>query len=684
MIDQAVVQNVVETANSQIVEIVSDYVQLKKRGANYFGCCPFHNEKTGSFSVAPAKGFFKCFGCGKTGTAVGFVMEVEHLTFPEAIKHLGKRLGIQVVEKDMTPEDRQMQSERESMMALNEFAVKHFVDNLWNNPDGQAAALTYFRERGFRDDIIRKFELGYAIPKRTALCEAALAMGFKPEYLQKTGLVIFGENNYHADKFAGRVMFPIHNLSGKAVAFGGRLLDPRTKGVTAKYINSPESELYHKSDIVYGLFHAKTAISRQGRCYLVEGYTDVISMHQAGIENVVASCGTALTSNQIRLIKRFAENITVLYDGDEAGIKASAKGIDLILQEGMNVQVLLLPDGEDPDSFARSHTSQECVEYIESHQTDFIHYMAEAKLKDVGNDSNRRAEVINDIMHLVAKVQDRVLREVYVQDCSKLLQISEQTLHEVLQETLVNESNARREAQRKERIRSQYMAARQSAEDSAAGLNLPPSSPEELAQMQSAMGIQPSPATLAPIRPKSQNPFKNEEEQLLRLLIKYPSKPITTESGEQTTVGQLLLDGLDQDSEHYQSVDPLFVKTVDLYRNAENRTTVDTLYFINQPDIEVSTLAARLQQDTQESAFHSKFRTVQKEEEILPQLIDRLRCEFQFKITTNKLKALTNELERLELEGGAEDEIAKVVEDIETWNEIKRSISKDLGNRTVL
>ncbi len=685
MIEQSVVQSVVEAANSQIVDIISDFVQLKRRGANYFGCCPFHNEKTGSFSVAPAKGFYKCFGCGKTGTAVGFVMDLEHLTFPEAIKYLGNRLGIQVVEKNLTNEEKQLQSERESMMALNDFAVKHFEDNLWNDPDGQAVALTYFRERGFRDDTIKKFQLGYSMPKRTALVDAALAVGFKPEYLQKTGLVIFGENNFRADKFAGRVMFPIHNLSGKAVAFGGRLLDKRTKGVTAKYINSPESELYHKSDIVYGLFHAKTAISRLKSCYLVEGYTDVISMHQAGLENVVASCGTALTQSQIRLIKRFTDNITVLYDGDEAGIKASEKGIDLILQEGMNVRVLLLPDGEDPDSFARSHTAEECVEYIESHQTDFIHYMAEAKMKNVGSDATRRAETINEIMRLVSKVQDRVLREVYLQDCSKLLEIDEQTLKEVLQETLVRENNLQRENRRKEQLREQYMAQRQMAEQSAAGLNLPPSSPEELAQMQMAMGVSPNQSTLAPVNAKPKNIFRYEEEQLLRLLVKYANFPIKLDTGDSILAGDLLLIELDKDEKFYQSIDPVFMKVIDSFRSAPDHSKIDSAFFINSTDIEIGSLAARLlQQDTTESTYHAKFRTIQSEEELLPEIIERLFNELRFKITTASLDSLSAQLAQLERDGASDDDLEKVQIEMQEWNTLKRHYSQLLGNRSVI
>lgn len=424
MIDQHTVDRIIEAAN--IVEVVSDFVTLRRRGANYVGLCPFHDEKTPSFSVSPARGICKCFSCGKGGNSVHFVMEHEQITFYEALKYLARKYNIEIQEKQLTEEEKQRKTDRESMLIVNEYAQKFFTTNLLENAEGRSIGLTYFRERGFGEDIINKFGLGYSPEKRDALAQDAIKRGYKKEYLVKTGLCLETQQGALYDRYKGRVIFPIHSLSGKVIAFGGRILRKDEK--SAKYVNSPESEVYRKSDVLYGIYHAKQAIVKNDFCYLVEGYTDVLSMHQAGIENVVASSGTSLTPGQIRLIHRFTNNITVLYDGDAAGIKASLRGIDLILQEGMNIKVVLLPDGDDPDSFSKKQSAADFTEYIKAHETDFIRFKTNLLLQGAGNDPIKRATLIGDIVQSISIIPDTILRSVYVQDCSRLLNVDEQML----------------------------------------------------------------------------------------------------------------------------------------------------------------------------------------------------------------------------------------------------------------
>ena len=392
MIDQATIDRILDAA--QIVDVVSEFVTLRKRGVNYIGLCPFHNEKTPSFSVSPSKGVCKCFSCGKGGNVIHFIMEHEQLSYYEALKWLARKYNIEIKERELTNEEKQANSLRESLFVVNQFASEYFQDILYNHIDGQRIGMTYLRGRGFRDDIIKKFQLGYSTESRDALAKAALQKGYKEDFLIKTGLCYKKDDGTLRDRFWGRVIFPVHTISGKVVAFGGRVLSAATKNVQMKYVNSPESEIYHKSKELYGIYFAKQAIVRQDRCFLVEGYTDVISMHQSGIENVVASSGTALTSDQIRLIHRFTNNITVLYDGDGAGIKASIRGIDMLLEEGMNVKVCLLPDGDDPDSFARKHNATDYQAYINAHEVDFIRFKTNLLLEEAGKDPHPRMQPV--------------------------------------------------------------------------------------------------------------------------------------------------------------------------------------------------------------------------------------------------------------------------------------------------
>lgn len=421
MIDKETVERILDTAD--IVEVVSDFVHLRRRGANYIGLCPFHNEKTPSFSVSRAKGICKCFSCGKGGSAVNFIMEHEQISYYEALKYLAKKYNIEIKERELTDQEKASQSERENMLLINEFALQHFEKNLFETQEGRNIGLSYFYERGFNDSIIKKFHLGYSIDSRTELYDTIKKDGFNPKFAIETGLCIENERGIY-DRYKGRVMFPVFNVAGKVVAFGGRTL----KKDHAKYVNSPESIIYKKSYELYGLFQAKQAIVKQDKCYLVEGYTDVLSMHQSGVENVVASSGTSLTEGQIRLIHRFTNNITVLYDGDAAGIKASLRGIDLLLAEGLNVKVLLLPDGDDPDSYAQKHNATEFQEYISSHETDFIQFKTRILLDGIENDPIKKAAAITDIVKSISVIPSEITRAVYVKECSTHFGIEEKVL----------------------------------------------------------------------------------------------------------------------------------------------------------------------------------------------------------------------------------------------------------------
>ena len=448
MIPQETVNKILDAA--QIVDVVGDFVTLKKRGANHIACCPFHNEKTPSFSVSPSKGIYKCFGCGKSGTAVGFVMEHENMSYTEALKYLAKKYHIEVVEKEETAEEIAKKQRHESLYLVSDFAGKLFQDSL-NTPEGQNIAYQYFKSRGLEDETIRKYGLGRSPLSRKAFSETARAAGYKEEFMVETGLSIKYDDGRLVDRFYDRVIFPIHSVSGRIIAFGGRTL--RTDKTVAKYVNSPETEIYVKSKSLYGIYFAKNEISRQDNCILVEGYLDVLSMHQLGIRNVVASSGTSLTVDQIRLIRKFTNNITIIYDGDGAGIKAALRGIGLVLKEGMNVKVVLLPDGQDPDDFARRHTLEEVREHIEAHQQDFINFKTDLLLDEAGNDPIKRANLINDIADTIALIPDAVIRAVYVRTCADKFEIDEQILTDRVsrsrtQSILEDEKQKEREKQR--------------------------------------------------------------------------------------------------------------------------------------------------------------------------------------------------------------------------------------------
>ena len=425
MIDRLTVEKIKDAAN--IVDVVSEFVSLRRSGANYKGLCPFHNERTPSFFVSPSRGICHCFSCGRGGTPINFIMEHEQMTYVEALRWLARKYNIEIKERELTDKERQEQSERDSMFIVNEWAADYFKQILLESEGGNSIGLQYFRSRGFRDDIISKFHLGYDVQDRHKLAREAQAKGYQLDFLLKTGICYKNDRSEYIDRYAGRVIFPWLSVSGKIVGFGGRLLDSRTKGVAQKYVNSPDSEIYHKDQLLYGIYQAKKAISREDRVYMVEGYTDVISMHQCGIENVVANSGTALSVHQIRMLHRFTSNITLLYDGDAAGIHAALRGTDMILAEGMNIKVLILPDGDDPDSFARKHSSADFKQYIEDHQVDFIQFKTNLMLNGV-TDPAKRSEAINSIVQSIAVVPNQILRDTYIHDCAQRLNIAESTL----------------------------------------------------------------------------------------------------------------------------------------------------------------------------------------------------------------------------------------------------------------
>lgn len=577
MIDRQTVARILDAA--RIEDVVGDFVTLKRRGVNYIGLCPFHDEKTGSFIVSPAKGIYKCFGCGKAGSPVNFIMEHEQMTYVEALRYLARKYRIEIVETELTEEERQHQSDRESMFALNTWAAVYFTDKLNNTPDGEAIGLAYFRERGFTDETVRKFALGYCpdTPGHTSL--DALRAGYKAEFIEKTGIGIPHDNGIWYDRFRGRVIFPVHTLSGKIVAFGGRVLKKTDK--TAKYVNSPESEIYHKSNELYGIYHAKQSIVKADRCILVEGYTDVISMHQAGVTNVVASSGTSLTPGQIRLIHRFTPNITVIYDGDAAGIKASIRGIDLLLEEGMNVKVVLLPDGEDPDSFARSHDASEFIDFIDKKQVDFIQFKIRLLIQDVGNDPIRRAAMISDVTRSVALIPDNIIRSVYIHETATALNIDENIIAAEVRKILYD----KRQKELARKSNGDFTPYRYSAEPH-------PTDPAYRDNPNPQSETQPATTDTA-ARPATETPYDQYERNILHYLVRHGEELLDQQpDGTSTTVAQYIADSLSELDPAFHN--PLHARIFDIARHTTFAGTKARNLFRDYPDPEISALAAEL------------------------------------------------------------------------------------------
>ena len=643
MIDRETVERIKSAAN--IVDVVSEFVTLRRSGSNYKGLCPFHNEKTPSFIVSPARGTCHCFGCGKGGDSVSFIMEHEQMTYPEALRWLAKKYHIEIHERELTDGERQAQSERESMYIVNEWAGKYFQDLLHNDPDGIAIGMQYFRSRGFRDDVIRTFQLGYDLPDRQALAHKALQKGYKEEFLLKTGICYKNDRGELIDRYAGRVVFPWIGVSGKVVGFTARVLDSRTKGVNQKYVNSPDSEIYHKTNELYGIYQAKRAIAKEDRVYMVEGQADVISMYQCGIENVVANSGTALTLPQIHLLHRFTNNITLLYDGDAAGIHAAIRGTDMLLAEGMNLRILLLPDNDDPDSFARKHTAEDFRKYIEENQTDFIQFKTDLLLKNE-RDPQKRSEAINSIVASIATIPNQTLRDIYLHDCAERIGINEATL--------INQMN--------QYIRQQRGLPGQRPDDNPGSRPQPlPPTPQEQQKMQES----------------------KVEAMIVREVIKWGDVVIfdNVQDDEGNTfsfnVAQYVHYNLTADDLQMQS--PIYNRII---AEANEQSTQDGFkaepYFVHHPDIDVSRVAMQL---TAEHFVLSESQQVKVTPDTIRRNVMHLLLDFRLDIVAQRMKDLKTQIAGA---GNDRERLLELMAQFKDCQLIRNQLAKQVGHDVIL
>jgi DNA primase len=640
MIDRETIDKIMDATN--IVDVVSEFVTLKKAGVNYKGLCPFHDDKTPSFMVSPTKQICKCFSCGEGGTAINFLMKHEQITYPEALRWLAKKYNIEIQEKELTDEEKQEQSDRESMFIVNEWAMNYFKDVLNNDPDGVAIGRQYFRSRGIRDDIVEKFNLGFSLSKRDALDLAAKKAGYKEEFLIKTGLCIKGEKGVY-DRYAGRVIFPWFNVSGKVVAFGGRLLDARTKGVQQKYVNSPDSEIYHKERELYGLYQGKKAIAKEDCVYMVEGYTDVIAMHQCGLENVVANSGTALSKHQIKLLRRFTPNIILLYDGDEAGIHAAMRGTDMLLAEGMKVKVLLLPDGDDPDSFSRKHTATEFKAYIEEHAEDFIEFKTKLTVENV-NDPVKRSEAIGGIVKSISVVDDQLLRDEYLTQLSRRLGVKEETLLNSMNGMISHD----REEKEKEFHREQAQEALQREKEGkpmVIGLH---TTNDQIGQL---------------------------EEMLMKAIVRDGEKVIyenvaTADGGTiNLTVAQFIDYDLGSDGLSFKN--PIYNKILqEVVAHIGEEDFKAEFFLMRHPDYEVSSVAAHLAVDPYQL---SKSFQMKDREGGLRQHVEHLVLDFRYYCLKEKVEELKAALK------DCKDDYMSILQELARVDSIYKELAKKLG-----
>ena len=662
MIDRQTIERIKDAAN--IVEVVSEFVTLRKSGANYKGLCPFHDEKTPSFMVSPSRGTCHCFGCGKGGNAVSFIMEHEQMTYPEALRWLANKYHIEIQERELSDAEKREQSERESMFIVNEWAAQYFADILHNNADGIAVGLQYFRSRGFRDDTIRKFQLGFDLPDRQAFARAALSKGYKEEFLLKTGICYKTDRGELIDRYAGRVIFPWIGISGKVVGFGGRLLDSRTKGVNQKYVNSPDSDIYHKDRELYGLYQAKKAIAKEDRVFMVEGYTDVISMHQCGIENVVANSGTALSTHQIHILHRFTSNITLLYDGDAAGIHAAMRGTDMLLSEGMNLKVMLLPDGDDPDSFARKHTAADFRKYIEEHQTDFIQFKTDLLLKNE-RDPLKRSEAINSVVRSISFVTNQVLRDTYLHDCSVRMGINEATLINTLNNFIRNNRENR----------------------------FPDAARDPQAQQQPTA----QPQVVQDVTPVQQ--ASKVERMLAELIIRHGETVIfdnvETEDGQTVSlnIAQYIDYNLSIDGLSFQN--SLFARVLkDAVEHSQDQGFTAEQFFLNHEDIEISRMATsicmdqyRLIEERKKTSQDEEKSNEEKREEAENRITDlrkqteHLLNDFRMDYVEQRMKQLQRQITQ-----AAADPVSlqQLLEEYKTMHELRSKVAKLLGNNIIV
>ena len=668
MIDRGTVEKILDTA--RIEEVVSDFVSLKRRGANYIACCPFHHEKTPSFSVSPSKGIYKCFGCGKAGSVVSFVMEHEQMSYAEALKYLGKKYGIEVKEKEESQEDVQQRLHHESLLIVNDYAQKFYTEQLLKTDEGIAIGLSYFKERGFTDETINKFLLGYAPNKRRELTHNAQRKGYKKEHLVEVGLTIERENGELLDRFYERVMFPIRSISGKVIAFGGRKL--RGDKEVAKYINSPESEVYVKNKVLYGIYEAKQAIAREQKCYLVEGYTDVISFHQAGVENVVASSGTSLTTGQIQLIKRFTNNVTVLYDGDWAGIKASLRGIDMLLEEGLEIKVALFPDGEDPDSFARKHTKEELQEFLSNSEEDFISFKQRLLAQELSKDPLQRAKLIGEVVNSIAVIPDAIVRAVYIEQTAAKLNIKEELLQQEVAKLRHKKQSDNYYQQQREQERQERLQGIQAADSS------------------SAFGIPQAGAQRNNIPGFVVNTYCSEaEKEILYYLLKFGYLPIHVdddfmygaERDDEQTVAQYILSQLQNDELELQNLQYKEIFN-EYFQLKEHESEKVLRYFMNHPNREVSNIVADLFIQPYTITIQQFSKSIIPERNVLGRVVPKSILIYKAKVTAQAAMNLTEELGKAQREKNIELQ-NELIAQLTTLMQVRNFFSKEL-NRIIL
>ena len=644
MIDQQTIERILDAAH--IEEVVSEFVTLKKRGVNLVGLCPFHNDKTPSFYVSPTKGLCKCFACGKGGNAVHFVMQHEQMSYPDALRWLAKKYHIEIQEKELTAEQRALQGERESLLVVNEYAMQYFRQTLRTHTDGKSIAQAYFRSRGIRDDIAEKFRLGYCTSQKDAFASEAIRKGYRREYLLKTGLCYEKEDGSIRDRFWGRVIFPWFNISGKVVGFGGRVLDSRTKGVSQKYVNSPESEIYSKRRELYGLFQAKQAIVKHDHVYMVEGYTDVIAMHQCGLENVVANSGTALSDTQVRMLHRFTSNITLIYDGDEAGIKASFRGINMLLSEGMNVKVLLLPDGDDPDSFSRKHDSGSFRRYINEHEVNFIRFKTSMLMKEASTDPVKRAELITDIAQSIGLVPNEVIRYAYLKECAQLLDADEQVIQNEIRRVVEGRT-------------------------------------EEHVKQHAVEPASPATKETEPPSPFCPAAADVKETELIRMVVRYGERTVCTvndEDGNETGISVTEYIHYDLAQDDLSLKHPVYFRMLyDAMTHVGTQGWSAERHFLSHPDAEISAVAVELASDRFQLS-RSNERDIRKDDNRLDELVPHLLLEYKLSILKSEMKEVMQQLQSPEVmrDAGRTMDIMKRYKQLQ---EIMKEISKRTGDR---
>ena len=692
MIDRQTVDRILDAAN--IVDVVSDFVTLRRAGANLKGLCPFHDDRTPSFMVSPSKNICKCFACGEGGTPVHFIMKHEQLSYPDALRYLAKKYHIEIKERELSDEEKAEQSERESLFIVNEWANEWFQQQMNDTVDGRAIGLAYFRQRGFRDDLIKKFQLGYCPDKYDAQWQAGKEAGYNEEYLLKTGLCIRNEQGKTYDRFRNRVIFPIHTISGKVVGFGGRVLDSRTKGVQVKYQNSPESIIYSKKRELYGLFFAKKAIVQQDLCYLVEGYTDVMAMHQQGVENVVASSGTALTHEQIRAIHRFTENIVVIYDGDAAGIKASQRGIDMLLAEGMTVKLLLLPDGDDPDSFARKHTAEEYQQYLADHQVDFIQFKTNLLLEEAQGDPIKLSRLTGNIVQSLAVIPDEITRTFYIKETSQMLSVEERIITTAVGKV---RKQLREERQREAARRQGQPATSNTTPTPVDGPSIttqtavPPQTentePALTAEEEAVLAgiipdskpVTPSAIDLQTKRQKDNELFLQTEQLLIQMIIRHGEKVmcnIKDQDGAERPITVVEYINLSLMDDELQLQSPLHQRILDeaLEHYWEEGFRCDR-YFENHPDLTIAELATELAHEKETlSKIHNKGIPIKPEEERLSELIPHLMGDYKLAVIDRELRKLLDLISSPEVMANKE----RSIELMKRYQEIKH-VQSQLG-----